>query len=140
MTRVAIIDGVAWEAVLRRMQLAALPGDVPASTLVGWWWIARSNEGEPVGFAGLYRSTRWSDAGYLCRAGVARAFRGRGIQRRLIAARQRKAASLGMRWLITDTRDNPASANSLIGAGFRMFTPSVPWAADGALYWRKQIA
>jgi hypothetical protein len=49
------------------------------------------------------------------------------------------AKEKGMAWLVTDTHSNPASANSLIACEFKMFEPSVPWAAKGAVYWRLKI-
>ncbi|WP_368408593.1 GNAT family N-acetyltransferase [Caldimonas mangrovi] len=126
-------------ALLHWLQLEILPADEPAPTSLGWWWVA-SEGGNPVGFAGLWPSSRWSDAGYLSRSGVLPSARGRGLQKRLIRVREKKARELGWRWLITDTYRNPPSANSLIACGFRMFHPSKPWAADGACYWRKQIS
>lgn len=138
MTAIRATDGAASGAILRELQVTTLPGDVPMSTRTGWWWLAHDGC-KPVAFAGLTRSSKWSDAAYLCRAGVVASHRGKGLQRRLIAVRERKARALGLRWLITDTFDNPASGNSLIRAGFRLFSPSKPWAASGALYWRKRI-
>jgi GNAT superfamily N-acetyltransferase len=132
------VDGSACADVLSRMQRRVLPYDKPAATTIGWWWLAFDGD-EPVGFAGLYQSSRWCDAGYLCRAGVVPSHRGQGLQKRLIRARERKARAVGFRWLITDTNDNPSSGNSLISSGFRLYSPSKPWAADGALYWRKPI-
>lgn len=126
-------------ALLRRLQLEILPSDIPASTETGWWWIATNEKGQAVAFSGLGMSSRWSDAVYLCRAGVLHTARGQGLQKRMIRVRENKARALGMRWLVTDTTDNPASANSLITCGFRMFTPSAPWGNPTACYWRKEI-
>lgn len=125
-------------ALLRWLQLETLPHDEPLPTDKGWWWVAYQDD-QPAAFAALCRSVRWRDTGYLCRAGVLRAYRGAGLQKRLIRVRERWARRMGLRWLVTDTFDNPASANSLIACGFRMFTPSAPWAAEGACYWRKRI-
>mgnify|MGYP001602318747 CR=1 FL=1 len=122
-----------------RLQRACLPYDTPASVELGYWWLARDAAGFPVGFAGLYHSLQWSDTGYLCRAGVAHLARGRGLQRRLIAVRERFARSVGFVWLVSDTCSNPASANSLIRCGYRMFEPSKPWGAKGACHWKKRI-
>jgi GNAT superfamily N-acetyltransferase len=66
--------------------------------------------------------------------------RGQGLQRRLIGARERHARALGMAWLVTDTYQNPASSNSLIAAGYRLYEPAQPWGARGTLYWRKRLA
>ena len=123
---------------LMRLQAECLPNDVPCSIIAGHWWIAYQAD-TPVAFAGMVASQRWSDTGYLCRAGVVPAHRGRGLQKRLIAVRMNKARRLGWKWLITDTRDNPASANSLISAGFRMYQPRDPWGWDDAVYWRRKL-
>jgi len=123
---------------LLRLQRRALPQDEPISTKVGWWWLAMDGD-DPVAFAGSYQSSRWLDAIYLCRAGVLASHRGQGLQKRLIKAREQHARSIGMNWLITDTTDNPASANSLIGCGFRLYEPAAPWAGPTSLYWRKRL-
>jgi len=127
-------------AAVLRLQRAILPHDVPASVETGWWWLARDADGNEVGFAGMYQSSRWIDAGYLCRAGVSARARGLGLQGRLISVRERQAKAVGLRWVITDTLHNPASANSLIRRNFRMYEPSNPWASTGACYWRKRIS
>jgi hypothetical protein len=49
------------------------------------------------------------------------------------------AKALGMNWVITDTNENPASANNLIATGFKMFEPSEPWGFKTALYWKYRI-
>lgn len=127
-----------YAVLLHWLQLEILPADTPCSTQEGWWWLA-TDDGHPLGFAGLVQSSQWSDTGYLCRAGVLEKARGNGLQKRLIQARERKARALGWKWLVTDTYENPASANSLISCGFRMFKPSNPWGADGVCYWKKAI-
>jgi len=120
---------------LTYLQKKCLPYDEPYDVSKGWWWIAY-DEDKPVGFAGLVRSISWSDCGYFCRAGVLPSHRGQGIQKALIQARLRKAKKVGYRWVITDTRDNNPSANSLINRGFKIYTPSKPWGYDDTLYWR----
>lgn len=127
-------------ATLARLQRLVLPADEPADASVGWWWLAFDEADAPIGFAGMVQSSRWLDAAYLCRAGVVPRARGVGLQARLILAREKTARALGMRRAITDTNDNPASANSLIRRGFRMYSPAQPWAAAGACYWRKRLA
>lgn len=104
----------------------------------GHWWIVYLGN-FAVGFAGMVPSKRWGDAVYFCRSGVHPDYRGRGIQKRLIRARLAKARKLGMNWAITDTRRNPASANSLISEGFRMYQPALPWSFKDACYWRKKL-
>jgi GNAT superfamily N-acetyltransferase len=136
-TRIREVSGPALNRV-NVLQAQILPSDVPFDTGTGWWWIA-DNESADVGFAGLVQSRQWNDAGYLCRAGVRHSARGKGLQKRLIQVRERKARAVGLRYLVTDTWNNPASANSLIACGFRMYLPRRPWAGEGALYWRKSI-
>lgn len=125
-------------ALLQWLQLLCLPADVPAKTDEGYWWIAYEGQ-NPIGFAGMRQSAWWGDTGYLNRAGVIPAARGKGLQKRLIRARELKAKALGLRWLVTDTLNNPASANSLIGCGFKMFVPSKPWGIEGTCYWKKDL-
>ena len=121
------------------LQKACLPADKIYPITQGHWYVVYTDDDEAVGFAGVVPSTRWSDTMYLCRAGVVLAHRGRGLQKRLIKARIRKAKALGMNWVISDTHQNPASANSLISTGFKMFEPSQPWGFKTALYWKYRI-
>ena len=121
------------------LQKKCLPFDTPSDTNYGYWWIVYDASGLPSAFAGLVHSVRWIDCGYLCRSGVLPSHRGYGVQKRLIRVRVRQARALGWKWLITDTYQNPASANSLISTGFKMYEPSKPWGADGTLYWRLKL-
>jgi GNAT superfamily N-acetyltransferase len=138
--RIRPIDGKqeAAAALLLYLQLSILDGDVPMEPSSGYWWVAYDGA-LPVGFAAVSQSVRWSDTGYLCRAGVIRSHRGKGLQKRLIRVRERKARQVGWKWLITDTYSNPASSNSLISCGYRIFKPSQPWSFDSAIYWRKAL-
>ena len=124
---------------LSQLQRICLPYDIPYNTNFGYWWTVTSLCGDLIAFAGLVYSSRWSDCGYLCRSGVVPSSRGQGIQKKLIRVRIRQAKAIGMNWLITDTYHNPASSNSLISCGFKLFDPSVPWGAKGTLYWRLKL-
>ena len=123
-------------STLAYLQKKCLPQDRVYDVTKGWWWIVYADN-IPIGFAGLVRSLTWFDCGYLCRAGVLSAYRGHGIQKKLIAVRIRKAKQVGYKWLISDTRDNHPSANNLAEFGFRMFDPTKPWGYNDTLYWRK---
>jgi ribosomal protein S18 acetylase RimI-like enzyme len=138
--RVVAVDGSkpAISALLQYLQLTCLPYDDPLDTSKAHWWVVYDGQ-LPVGFACLQASVQWSDTGYLSRSGVIPSYRGRGIQKRLLTVRESKAKRLGWRWLVSDTFDNPASGNSLIVRGFRLFKPSKPWGFDAALYWRKEL-
>ena len=124
---------------LSRLQSICLPCDNPYDTNFGFWWTVTSSSGDLVAFAGLVFSSRWSDCGYLCRSGVVPSSRGQGIQKKLIRVRIRQAKAVKMKWLVTDTHDNPASSNSLISCGFKLFDPSSPWGGKGTLYWRLKL-
>jgi len=121
------------------LQKVCLPADKIYPITKGYWYVVYAQNGEAVGFGGIVPSTRWSDAMYLCRAGVVRAHQGQGLQKRLIRQRIKVAKQLGMNWVISDTHQNPASANSLISVGFKMFEPSTPWGFKTALYWKYKI-
>jgi GNAT superfamily N-acetyltransferase len=125
--------------LLCALQTSCLPGDTVYETTNGWWYVAYDENMVPVGFAGVVPSLRWGDCGYLCRAGVLPSHRGHGLQKKLIRARVKKARQLGWNWLVTDTYENPASSNSLISTGFKLFDPTKPWGANKTLYWRLKL-
>ena len=125
--------------LLIHLQKQILPADSPYKPDRGHWWVAYAEGGKPVGFAGLVRSIKWTDTGYLCRAGVLDEFTGHGLQKRFILARIRKARELGWNWLITDTTNNPASSNSLINCGFKIYKPGQPWGFRNAIYWKYKV-
>lgn len=105
----------------------------------GHWWIAYCGS-LLVGFAGLADSHSAPGYGYLKRSGVLPQYRGRRLQRRLITARERWARGHGLLGLVTDTTENPASANSLIGRGYRIYEPKKPWTRwKQTIYWHKRF-
>lgn len=115
------------------------PGGAVPDFTKGFWWLVLSR-GEAVGYAGLTQSTWHHTAGYFKRVGVRKDHTGQGLQRRLIDVRLRKARAHGWGFAITDcTTCNPASANSLIARGFKVFMPRTPWALDNSIYWRKTL-
>ena len=127
------------QTTLLFLQKKILPEDTPYHPDRGHWWIAYAEDGKPVAFAGLVRSIKWTDTGYLCRAGVMDSYTGHGLQKRLISARIAQARKLGWNWLITDTTENPASSNSLINAGFKIYRPANPWGFKNAIYWKYKV-
>jgi hypothetical protein len=44
-----------------------------------------------------------------------------------------------MRSIITDTSDNPSSANNLIACGYRIYRPTDPWGFNHTIYWTKDL-
>lgn len=111
----------------------------------GYWWLVwddafpPSAKAPPIAFCGLTHAINTQGSGYLKRAGVLKDFRGQGLQRKLITVRERKARTLGLNVMLTDTTENPPSANSLIRAGYKLFEPNHRWAFQNSLYWRKDL-
>jgi GNAT superfamily N-acetyltransferase len=105
----------------------------------GYWWMAYDAGREPVAFCGMRQSQQYSDVGYLSRAGVLPEHRGQGLQVRLLRVREQQAKRNGWCLVRTDTTLNPPSANSLINAGYKTFTPTQPWAFPESIYWRKEL-
>lgn len=110
----------------------------------GYWWLLYNREAcvgprHPIGFCGLTHAVATPGAGYLKRAGVLKAYRGQGLQRRLITVREKKARKLGLTTMLTDTTDNPPSANSLIRAGYKIFEPAYRWSFQHSIYWKKDL-
>lgn len=104
-----------------------------------FWWMAYKGR-EPAAFAALRAGQTSPDKAYLYRVGVLCAHTGQGLQRRLIRCREQKARALGYTGLVTDTSvDNIKSANNLIAAGFRLYTPRSTYAGENWLYWRKDF-
>lgn len=126
-------------ALLIRMQQECLPSDRPLNPTEGDWWVAYTDAGVPVGFCSIKPSVRWEETGYLSRAGVIAAHQGKGLQKRMIRVRINRAKRLGWKWILSDTSDNPASANSLIACGFKMYEPRDPYGLKTSVYWRRRI-
>ena len=132
------VDPLKFGAVLESMHAACFPEDQMPDFKRGWWWIG-FERGEPAAFCGLREVESWDRTGYLKRAGVLRAYRGRGYQQRLIRVRLQKARALGYERVITDTTDNPTSANNLMECGFRLYAPHQPWGFRRTLYWIRTL-
>ena len=77
--------------------------------------------------------------GYLKRAGVRLPHRGQGLQRRFVRVREAQARREGFSALVTDTSDNPSSANNLIACGYRIYRPDEPWGFPHTIYWFKDL-
>lgn len=130
---------VKFVSLLTGMHIECFPFDDLPDFTIGWWWIAYDDQNVPVGFAGLYPSIQWDKTGYLCRAGVVESARGKGLQKALIKARIRFAKRSEYKWLVTDTRCNPASSNALISCGFKLYDPLKPWGFKNSLYFRLKL-
>jgi GNAT superfamily N-acetyltransferase len=123
---------------LKTLQTTCLPYDDPVYPEKGAVWIGYGGF-QPVAFCMLEQSQQWRDTAYLSRSGVLPCWRGQGLQKRMIRIREKHARSRGYTWLISDTTENPPSANSLARLGYQMFEPTKPWALEKSLYWRKKL-
>jgi hypothetical protein len=92
-----------------------------------------------VAFAGVVPSTHARNSGYFSRVGVLRRHRGRGLQLRLMRVIEARSRRVGWHCIVSDTTNNPVSANNFIRAGYRLYEPDVPWAWSHSLYWRKWL-
>jgi RimJ/RimL family protein N-acetyltransferase len=126
--------------IINRLQKECLPEADVWPTAGAFWWLAKNEQGGPVGFAGLYVENYDHGVASLCRAGVVEEARGHGLQKRLIKARQDFAFKIGMKRLITYTHvANIPSINNLIASGFKLYDPPKHWAEDDFLYWEKEL-
>lgn len=134
MYRIRRIAGKDHAHDLGEMQEVCFPGDSRYDPCVGHWWVAFDDDiGDLVGFSLLIPSDTRKRTGYLALAGVLPAHRGHGLQLRLIKARLAHARRLGMVACVTETTDNPPSANNLIRAGMMIYIDRiVPGAAAAA--------
>ena len=132
---------------LKSMQIRCLPEDdlvMPDKSTEGHWFLVHEHSYTNIppiliAFAVMVESTKWYDTVYMSRCCVLPEFRGKGLQKRLLRARERHARALGYTWAITDTRDNVPSSNSLISCGYKLFEPTKPWSFEDSLYWRKKL-
>jgi GNAT superfamily N-acetyltransferase len=126
-------------AIIERIHKTCFPDDDVLSPLTGgYWWIVKYGP-EIIGFCAMRQSSRWIDTGYLCRSAVIRTHRGKGLQKRMIRVREQFARKLGLVFMITDTNDNPTSANNLIDAGYIMYRPTWPYGIETTCYWKKRL-
>jgi len=108
---------------------------------LNWTWFIAEYNGKIAGFAGLQVEEEGGRLyGYLARAGVKPDFRGKGIQRELILARDVQAKRQGADTCITYTASwNIPSANNLIACGYRLYSPSKRYGIRNALYFWKKL-
>lgn len=123
---------------LYKLDRVIFPNDDPIGFDGTRWWVAEDEDGQIVAYAGLQH--KYGDRGFLCRAGVLKAHRGNGLQRRLLRARERGARSIDMSRLITYTdKENIYSSNNLIMCGYKLYRPAEEWGCTGALYWYRDL-
>lgn len=117
-----------------RLDRELLPDASPPSENTEWWIAWDTETLEIAGYAGA----RLLESGiyFMSRAGVVPAYRGRGLQRRLIRVRVARGRKLCARLTVTYTiPENVRSSNNLIACGFRTYIPGIAYAGEGVIYW-----
>jgi predicted acetyltransferase len=117
------------------------PADDRVAVPGSLWWVAWEGK-QPVAYAGLRLCSMPENRGlgFLCRAGVVPSHRGRRLQKKMIRIRERAARQLGLKELVTYCiSTNSPSLNSLVGCGFRFYSPATKYGGPGAVYLRKEI-
>lgn len=112
----------------------------------GHWWLVYDRDRWAYGvkfvvaFAGIVPSSYAPQSmGYFHRVGVLQCARGHKLQKRLLSVIERKARKNGWTSIISDTTDNPPSANAMISAGYKIFEPAYRWAFSHSIYWKKDL-
>jgi predicted acetyltransferase len=126
--------------MIAKLDKKCFVGDHPVSLKDTYWWLAFNEAGKPIGFSGLKDCKKKENKGlgYFSRAGVIKSYRGQGTQKKMIKARLRMAKQLGLTHCVTYVKGfNLASANSLIGCGFKLYNPHYKWGGKAALYFGK---
>jgi GNAT superfamily N-acetyltransferase len=117
------------------------PNDYRISLADSLWWIVWKGK-EAVGYAGLRPCQNPCNAGvgFLCRVGVVPEHRGKGLQKRLIKAREAEAKRIGLVELVTYCVPwNCPSINSLVACGYRFYRPETKYGGGGSIYLRKRL-
>jgi ribosomal protein S18 acetylase RimI-like enzyme len=95
--------------------------------------------GKPVGYVLFKPSDEGSNVAFLSRVGCLPEDRGQGMARKLMAVAFRFAKQAGFRAMVTYCfTNNPASANALLGAGFRICSLPKPL-CDGGIHFTKPL-
>jgi GNAT superfamily N-acetyltransferase len=141
MYQIKEVDGVAYADVIQNFnqQVGKWPELQEKHYTNGYWWLVYL-ETEPVAFAGLVPMEPFIGYGYCKRCFVKPDHHGRGLQFRLLLAREEKAKQLGWTHLISECEENNLwSASNFIKAGFKRFDPEQSWGEKNSLYYIKEI-
>lgn len=104
------------------------------------WWVVWHPDRYPVAYAGA-RLCDTIPAVFLSRCAVMADWRGLGLQRRLLRARERWARTVpGAEAIVTYTApDNCPSMNNLIRAGYITDRHTGSYCGPDFVYWRKDL-
>lgn len=100
------------------------------------WWVITDKRGAIISYCGcIYKDG-------VCifnRAWVEKKYRGKGIQRKMIAARIRAAKPICKSVVTYTTHTNVHSANNLFRCGFLLFHPVYAYVGKDVLYFIKKL-
>lgn len=123
-------------ALVTYLDSVCFPLDDRVDPESAWWWIAVDAGGHACAYAGM--THLYSDRVFMSRCGVLPAHRGRGLQRRLLQARESYARRAGFTRALTYTLvASVPSSNNLIRAGYRLYVPEQP--IENGLHWFKGL-
>jgi hypothetical protein len=111
----------------------------PKHLVHGHWWLVHFGVAV-VGFAGMVPFDPFPRVGYLKRAAVLPAHRGKRLQLRLFAVREDKARrDTDWTHIVSECAlENIASGNNFIRAGYSLVEAERPWEKE-TLFWRKAL-
>ncbi len=103
------------------------------------WWVIE-HDGWRVGFSGLQVFSA-RKTGFVFLTGVTKPHRNQGLKKRLVRAMEAKARKLGLTRMVSYADYwNLASANSLIGMGYKLYEPDNPkWGLKWSYFFRKEL-
>lgn len=131
------VDGDEYADDLERLQLAT---ELPKCPYDDADWFCTFFEGHPVGYLAIMQSRIYpARCAYLVRVGVLPQHRGNRLQLRMMRAAERFVRREAYVEIVSDTTQNPHSANNFIRAGYETFIPITRWSFDDAIYWRKRL-
>lgn len=125
---------------IQRLHMRLFPGcNMPYFAEARSRYFLVFSQATPVAFGGYGPSTIERGAAYFWRVGVIPSQRGRGLQARIMEASEEHARQAGFARIVSDTTDNPPSANNFVRRGWLTYTPKKPWSFASAIYWFKTL-
>ena len=127
------------QSEVAQLDWKCFPGDFSEGWRCDNHVILARRLGKPVGYVLFRAAEDGSNVAFLTRVGCLPDERGQGLARKLIARSFREAKARGFRAMVTYCfTNNPASANALIAAGFRICSLPKPL-CEGAIHFTRTL-
>lgn len=134
------IIGSGQKAELMVLQALCFDGETQVDCDPGGFYLAAYDGKRMVGFAMAIVSPIFEDTIYLIRVGVDPDYRGKGLQKDMMARIERWAKQKGFVQSVSDTANfSIASMRAFISLGYKPFWPPWAWSLSYSMYWRKQL-